>query len=445
LSFIFFRSVGFGESSATHDRPYLIGYGYQQSTAVIMAAAAEYLALSYGSCTTLHPQVAISGASEGGYASIWAGITMAGVGWNVSQVHAAVPPLNSDVQTRFAIASITQGQLDPNLNNYLFQYAFPFNLFSYSNHFPYLPNTGSDQSAFSTNWTIPGNISRNVLEWYRSPDPLTVDEILSYIPEKEQDLVNLMEPKLLQVYLNGIANNITEPCKESAAFDSETSLICQAMYESSLWGMIRTTNHPIQICYSLDDTVIGADNYPSNLFDNALVTRYDEVVPRFGFSIQGDHATAIILCGIGLLQAYTDRTLLEIDPRNDIVPLSDDLQSFCRVDIGAATSISSCVPTVSNVVVFSDVPTRDVSSSESTVSEINSKTMLPASIETVTSMPHTAVPTMPIRSPTAAPIVETEISNAVSSSATMRYCSALNAISICLSTALIINGIPIGY
>lgn len=114
----------------------------------------------------------------------------------------------------------------------------PFVLYAYSNKFPNLANTGSDQILLSTNWTVTGNISRDVLEWFRAPDSLPTTQILDFLPTDDQELLDLINPNILELYLSGIAQNITEPCAEVSglATDGSTDLLCQALSEASCVG-----------------------------------------------------------------------------------------------------------------------------------------------------------------------------------------------------------------
>jgi hypothetical protein len=288
---VFATRSGLGESSSTHDRLLLIAYGYQQAAAVTMAAAAEWMERSTGSCTTIDDHLSIVGASEGGYGAVMAGLTMQGLGWNVSHVHSNAGPLDPDIQISFFISSISQGLLNPESSNYLLRYILPYLMFTFSNDFPGLANTGSGQIGLSPPYTVEGNLSRNVLEWFRSPDPLTMAEIISFGPTNADDLLDLLNPNLVQLYISSAAQNVTETCapENSMITEGSTDLLCQAIHEASLWPAIRSLSFPLQLCFSPNDALVPTSMFPPELFENELVARFEEVFSGISLPIDGDH------------------------------------------------------------------------------------------------------------------------------------------------------------
>jgi hypothetical protein len=235
--------------------------------------------------------------------------------------------------------------LNPEASNYLLRFVLPFFMYSYSNDFPRLANTGSDQIGLSTNYTVEGNLSRNVLEWFRSPVPLSTEEVLSYIPAIDEDLLDLVNPNMLQLYLMSLEQNVTEPCTPGSNLINEgvIDLLCQTIHDASVWPIIRSITYPLQLCYSANDTLITADNFPPDLFENDLVTLNDEVFPGLGFPISGDHGATIVLCSIGMLRTFTDPSLELLDPPNSRIPLTEEEQVFCRARVSAVISTSPSI------------------------------------------------------------------------------------------------------
>jgi hypothetical protein len=330
---------------------YLIGYGYEQAAVVSLAATIEWLANTTGMCTSLDSSVAIMGSSEGGYAAPWGARAILELGWNVSGLHLSVPPLNPDIFYRHAIEAIHKRLIDPDLANSLFPVILPFLSYSFSNEFPGLPNTGSGQIALSSNWTVEGNFSRDVRQWLGAPNPVSGEELFELIPP-DDEVLSLLNPDFLGLYLEGIAGNITEPCSLAAGLriNGTTDLICEAVAQASLWPVLRETTVPTFVCFSPDDTAVTIDNFPPTLFDsNAFLTPV-RTLPGTSQKIAGDHFEAIVQCGLQPLTLYADPSNDISHPYNMIVALPKDLEVTCRdnsplTEAPASSSATSDQPT----------------------------------------------------------------------------------------------------
>jgi hypothetical protein len=317
---------GFGVSLRTHDRPYLLQAAYHQASALTLAATVNYLRNATSGCTELAKVVTVAGSSEGGYAAITSAYALRQLGLRIRQVHAAGPLLNLDVNFKFLVQGIDEETITGSLPQVL-----PLTLFSLSNDFPGRANADTNQTAISSNWSVPGNLSRNIFQWIRGPNPLTREEIEALLPPPNR-LNELGNPELVALYREGIQSNVTEPCAEESGLRTEgvTDLLCQAISDVSLWDAVRSAPFPLELCYSEIDNLVTVRNFPDDVVNsgNENVTRTTEVFT--GLPITGDHGATLVLCNIGIIRSFTDPTMQSDDPPNEILDLDSDQEAACR-------------------------------------------------------------------------------------------------------------------
>lgn len=203
------------------------------------------------------------------------------------------------------------GRLSVTSNNLVFQIIAPFIGFVHSSDLPGLANSGDiDQRFLASEFQDPTDISTNVFQWFTAPSALDFFQILGLSPPNALDTLN---PNLVNVLRESLQRGETETCPADLIQAGVNDLICRTLDQGNLWNTISETTLPLEICFSPDDTVTSTTNFPSKLFDNPSVRRFEPPVPQLASS--GDHLQAQVLCSNSALLSFLAKPLL-VEPLN---------------------------------------------------------------------------------------------------------------------------------
>ena len=329
--------LGYGASLATHNRAYLVANTYRQDVVILFSTTKQFVSGLTGGCTLLEDTVTMSGTSEGGSAVIEGAVALRQLGVEVLQAFSAVGPIDFEQFIVFAFQSFDDGvvsnRTSPNPQNNVFFYnELPFLAFSYSIQIPGLTNTGSDESLVHPDWNVEGNFSRNILDWYDSPDPISIIEAMMLAPEYAPAVINA---DFLQLFQDARANNISSPCTSSLVTNL-TDNNCQTLLENMPLNQFDVIDFNVSLCSSDYDTLVPPSSIPSSLFDYDFVSKFE--IPGGG---SVDHADAAFYCSFGPITFFATGPL---DKPNLRTPLEGQELEVCleRMDMPTA------VPTVGN-------------------------------------------------------------------------------------------------
>jgi len=290
--------IGYGESK-DYDRAYLSPMVYEQAAAVSYAAAKRYISSTSSGCTVLSDVVSITGYGEGGYFAVRGGLALDQNGVTILSSRPGGTPLDLDSQLGFSF-QLEQDEFLISLRSSPSQ-SISLDLFlaffgyAYSNDFPFVSNSGSDQRALDPTWMEESDVKKNVISWFDSSQPLARDEIVDLLPANAEDLFNRA---IVDLYHE--ANYEGQPknaCRSGMFVTDATRSLCDAILDASLWDILSTdTKFPVSICHSAQDDIFGFENMPdpSTLPPNVKFygNNLDSLNPR------GGHRESMFLCAL---------------------------------------------------------------------------------------------------------------------------------------------------
>jgi len=334
--------IGYGASLATHNRAYLVANAYQQDVVVLFSTTKKFVRGLTGGCTLLEDTVTMSGTSEGGTGVIEGAIALRQLGVKVLQAFSAIGPIDVEQFVVFAFQSFDDGivsnRTSPNPKNNVFFYnELPSLAFTYSILIPGLNNTGSDEVLVHPDWNVEGDFSRNILDWYDSPDPISSIEAMMLAPEYAPAVINA---EFLQLFQDARANNISSPCTSSLVTNL-TDNNCQTLLENMPLNQFDVIDFNVSLCYSEYDTLVPASSFPSSLLDYDFVSKFE--MPGVATV---DHADAAFQCSFGPITFFATAPS---DKPNMRTPLEGEALEVCLETMDMPTAVPTAgkdIPTV---------------------------------------------------------------------------------------------------
>lgn len=187
-----------------------------------------------------------------------------------------------------------------------------------SNEIPGLANTGSGQFALADAYRGLDTSVANAYEWFQGPDGISLLTALFTVPADVSATVN---QKLVEIMRQTRARGARGACSAELIVEGETDLLCETLEQGNYWDEISSTELPLQLCWSDDDTLVGAENYPPFLLENTNVNLYNPP------SASGDHLQAFLFCLTGAVIPFTEPT------RHAIQPLPGSQLLVCESDV----------------------------------------------------------------------------------------------------------------
>lgn len=324
--------IGYGSTMNTHNRSFADPVLYQQAAMTGWYATQQLLQnlTQASNCTVLLPLVTTTGYSEGGFASIAATDAMVRSGLHVLSSHTGEPFLDMDREGAWVVLSYLKGYISPEKNNYILGALGAYAGFSFSINTPGLANTGyPNQTMISPSWMIPGDLQKNVIDWFAAPSPLTFSEFFNLLPMYAPEIFNI---NLLDLIMNVTStNNGTSPCREGTIIPGVTDKLCEAILQGSVDSILANTTVPTFLCHSPNDTIIPSFMYPDSIYNNPLVTKMNTV---FGMPVSGDHSVASLLCLLPVLDmilAPSNTTTSSSQLAATVLPLTGSAALTCKL------------------------------------------------------------------------------------------------------------------
>ena len=327
--------LGFGASIFSNNRSFAVPVLYQQAAMVSYWAAQRWLEECTSNCTVLTPVATTLGYSEGSFASIAANQAMTEAGVRVLTNFAAVPLLDMDKATAFAVSSFNQGLISPTKNNAFLGSLVAFPAFAYSIGNPVLANSGyPNQTALNPEWMMSDNLSHNVIDWFAAPYPLPIEQIFPMLPPFAPQVLNAA---FLELIFTVTAQNMTSPCRDGIIVPGVTDKLCETYLQASVYSILANTTTPTRLCYSVNDTIIPTYMFPDSVFQNSMVTKNSNV---FGAPVEADHIIGGLLCLVQMLETLaptittgnvTTNSSTTKDHPTTILPLRGAAATTCPV------------------------------------------------------------------------------------------------------------------
>lgn len=287
-------NIGYGESLETHNRTYFYHESYMQAATVSWFATQDLVKNMTNECTLLEKTITVQGASEGAYAAVATAQSFQNLGFTVLRTFPGAVVFSLEQQLRGVVRDFDTGEVSGDAL-FVNRVALPFSCFVSSINTPGLANSNTGQLTVHPDWNIQGNFSRNVIDWFKSPEPLGSLEILGLMP---QDPTQVLVPEIRELFRDAIAANITSPCSAlDLVVENVTDKICEYFLQVDGFFLVNQTTIPTHVCWSPDDTVSLASQVPDYLFENPVVELQ---------LVQGDHGAAVLACTVYTLVFLVD-------------------------------------------------------------------------------------------------------------------------------------------
>jgi hypothetical protein len=331
---VFPDGPGYGENAPTQNRTTFSPKAYQQSAVVSFLTMEYYLKYLTDFCTLADRTVTIYGAGDGGAAAPFVGDVFRRFGYRILKVFSASPILDLETFLMDAIASYDAGESSRRLNEMVLLAAY-----TYSANTPGLNNTGSTPLLSASYQDI-------LVSAMSAPVPGRYEDIIGLLPT---DVAKIFNPSILQLFREAGGSR---PCSTG----SEQEL-CQEILEASAWrvleGDVARLIFEIELCYSEDDTLLSANQFPSKIFESTvnaqlLVTTFQGPKGLPGLAPVGGHTQSLGLCSVSpmlFLALDGHRPDVLKDRGNYQAPFTDDQLDFCAE--GQKTVSPAAVPTLS--------------------------------------------------------------------------------------------------
>lgn len=327
---------GYGENAVDQNRTTFNAKQSQQAAVVSYLTVEYYLKFATSFCTLADRAITVYGQGDGGAVAPFVGDVFRRFGYQVLKVFSAGPILDLETFLMDAIAQYDAGSSSRRLNEIVL-----LALFTYSAGTPGLNNTGST-TLFSDSY-------REVLvQALAGPVPERYGAVRALLPVDVTDIIN---SEIVQLFRD--ANSVgggTRPC--SASLEQE---LCQEILESSGWRVLRNEVSrlifPVEVCYSPDDALLSANQFPESIFTSAsegLVTSYAGPTGLPDLAPAGSHIESLRLCSLSPMLFFTLQGHRPVNPedRGNFQPLlTVDESQFCLES--ARTTPPTSMPTSS--------------------------------------------------------------------------------------------------
>lgn len=241
--------LGYGESSATIHKGYLIKKQYLTSVIPLWLKAQSIIRDESNCGTALADATALTGFSEGGYASVVLAEGLNNMGVKVVQVHAGGGPYKMG---SVAILSAIDSEFNGNFPQ---EYSYYFALLGAAYSSTYVDVANYNQSQDLLNTTYRQSIVDMVYNSKSSGEIRTA--VLN------AGALNLFDQALVDFALKRIAANDFDPChSKNQNLPGFNDKLCEAFGESDLTLTLETAPYPVSLCHSSDDEIVDIRNLP---------------------------------------------------------------------------------------------------------------------------------------------------------------------------------------
>jgi hypothetical protein len=178
---------------------------------------------------------------------------------------------------------------------------------------------------------------------FRGPDPLTTTEV-----SQRTFFVNvpsIFNAGYLDLLRQARAANVSFGCESEFVVENVTDKLCEDVNSAGLLDIIADLDIPLQLCYSLDDTVISPFVFTDssvNVFGNPNVTVY--AGPLGLLPVTGDHFAAVTLRSVAPLERFLN--VEAADRPNLISSLTGEQAATCALS-KSQTTVPTSAPTSS--------------------------------------------------------------------------------------------------
>lgn len=269
--------MGYGESSGTIYKAYLVKQQYQTSIIPLWLMADRIIQTESDCTSALAAATAVLGYSEGGYAAVALAEGLDKMGVDIIKVEAGAGPY------RMASAVILTTTENTDLGTFPSDGRHYFALVgaAYSSTYPEVPNFDQGQDMLASQ-------SRSMIVELVTNSSSTA-EVQSAIPV--DDPLSIFSPELLSFVRGAIVDGDSDPCNNADRIvEGVNDKLCDALKENDLNSVLETSEYPVRLCHSPDDEVVSFENLPD--FDKNVLLEFLES--------SGTHFEAAVPC---LLQA----------------------------------------------------------------------------------------------------------------------------------------------
>jgi hypothetical protein len=242
--------MGYGESSGTIFKAYLVKQQYQTSI-IPLWLMADRIIQSESDCTAaLASAAAIVGYSEGGYVAVALAEGLDKMGVDIIKVEAGAGPY------RMASAVVLKITENVDLGTFPSDVGHYFALIgaAYSSTYPELPNFEQGQDMLNSQ----SRTSIVELVTNSSSD----QAIQALIPI--DDPLSVFDSEFISLFRAAIVDGDTDPCNNAdRVVEGINDKLCDALKENDLTLILETTPYPVRLCHSPDDDIVDITNLPA--------------------------------------------------------------------------------------------------------------------------------------------------------------------------------------
>ena len=276
---------GYGRSTEWADRTVFWPQMYTQVAMVGWLHLAEYVRERTLGCTLVEKAVTLRGIEDGAFAIPFVMDAMRRFDIKILKAFMDAGPL--DLQTFLVDTFQAYGTGSVSL---AMRELLPSTTFTYSSDIDGVPNANTGDRM------VTDTFASELLQWYRSPDPVPSTEIPLLVPADERDVVKPEFRELLQ-------SGGPSPCQTSP-----DDALCHAILDASGYQLLFNESYalsfPFDICFSPEDEVFTANHYPEAMFDNDLVTKYEGPLGAPHLAPQGPHFKVRQYCSLQSMLFY---------------------------------------------------------------------------------------------------------------------------------------------
>ncbi len=278
--------IGYGESK-NFDRAFLYPLPYMQSAVVSYAAARRFVSRIGQDCAALVDIATFTGYGEGGYFATVGALALERSGVTILSSRPGGTPFEIDVQLGFATGINTQSSP--------LQLFLSFFGYAYSNDFPFMGNSKSEQKALHPSWMDQFIPEMDVVSWFNSPNTLEAAEIISLLPT--DNIQGMFNPAMVAMYEESVFEGSLSACRDGTYVTDSISTLCDTILVAGLWNTLRfDIAFPVSICHSSQDDVVGFENVPNPALLPSNIRIYSSAVEDL--NPRGGHFESYFLCSL---------------------------------------------------------------------------------------------------------------------------------------------------